>query len=77
VSCRHDSQSVWPTTVDATIQKALAGAVDPRGTILGIGAPCPVPVDAVIGISVAKSGRTTGVGVQPDRTDEGFRVRGR
>jgi hypothetical protein len=51
------------TSVDAAILKALPGAVDPRGTILGIGAPCPVPVDPVIGMSVAKSGRTSGLTV--------------
>ena len=46
---------------DAGIAMVAAGKVDPKGRILGLGVPDPTVADAVVGLSVRKSGRTTRV----------------
>ena len=60
------------SNVDAAIAEVVAGAVDSQGEIVGLGgiasdgsyiasSPANTTVDAVIGMAVAKSGRTTGL----------------
>ncbi|HEX9761002.1 MAG TPA: hypothetical protein VGA40_08780 [Candidatus Acidoferrales bacterium] len=53
-----------PSNVDAAIAAVVPGTVDPNGAILDIGSinPNPVNIDAgVLNLTVAKSGRTTGL----------------
>jgi hypothetical protein len=70
-SCRTTSSNVvgdYPgnlvplgaANVDAALSTARAGAVSSTGEILDIGVPCATPRGAVIGMPVAKSGRTSG-----------------
>ncbi len=47
--------------VDAAVARALSGRVDPSGAILGLGVPCVETEEAAPGMTVEKSGRTTGV----------------
>jgi hypothetical protein len=47
--------------VDAAIAQIVPGTVDTSGSILGIGTISSVPRQPSIGLSVEKSGRTTGV----------------
>lgn len=49
------------TNVDAALAALRAGAMDSRGTILDIGAPSSSTLPASTNMSVAKSGRTTGL----------------
>jgi len=49
--------------VDAAIAQVITGAVEPNGAILDIGLVNSVTAEAVIGQSVKKSGRTTGLTV--------------
>jgi hypothetical protein len=64
--------SITSSNVDAAIAQVVSGAVDDQGEIIGLGgiasdgsyipaAPANTTVAAAIGMSVAKSGRTTGV----------------
>lgn len=46
--------------VDAALSFARSGTVDNTGAILDIGVPCASPIDPAVGMSVTKSGRTTG-----------------
>src|SRR5215510_6743955 len=49
-----------PSNVDAAIAQLRPGAMDANGTILDIGIPSSVVMSPSVGLSVAKSGRTTG-----------------
>ena len=49
------------SNVDAAIATLRAGAMDPRGTIMDIGAPDETIAAPSVGLAVAKSGRTTGL----------------
>lgn len=46
--------------VDAALAVVQTGLMDPTGTILDIGVPCATPVTPQVGLTVSKSGRTTG-----------------
>lgn len=46
--------------VDAALAALQAGQMDPSGKILDIGVPCATPVTPQVGLTVSKSGRTTG-----------------
>src|SRR4030095_17030054 len=48
------------SNVDAAIAQLRPGAMDANGTILDIGIPSSVVMSPSVGLSVAKSGRTTG-----------------
>jgi hypothetical protein len=47
--------------VDVAVARALRGKVDPSGTIMDLGVPCTSVEQAAVGMTVTKSGRTTGV----------------
>jgi hypothetical protein len=47
--------------VDAALSVVRSGQVDTSGAILDIGPPCDTIQNATVGLSVAKSGRTTGL----------------
>ena len=51
----------FESVVDASLASVLPGMVDPNGAILEIGTISSTPVDAFLGQSVKKSGRTTGL----------------
>jgi hypothetical protein len=48
------------SNVDAALSLARTGTVDTTGSIIDIGVPCSEPQAAALGLSVMKSGRTTG-----------------
>jgi hypothetical protein len=48
------------SNVDAAVAQLRPGTMDAAGTILDIGVPSSVPMAPAVGLSVAKSGRTTG-----------------
>ena len=47
--------------VDAAIAEVVAGAVDPRGTIQGIGVPGDQVLEPFLGMKVKKAGRSSGL----------------
>jgi len=49
-----------PSNVDAAIAQLRPGTMDPTGFIEDIGVPSSTTVNPAVGMSVAKSGRTTG-----------------
>lgn len=56
-----DLVQLGKANVDGAIAFARPGMVNSTGEILDIGVPCVTPKTATIGMSVAKSGRTTGL----------------
>jgi hypothetical protein len=55
-----DFSSGATNQVDCALAAVEPDAVDPNGSILGLGSPYPDPVQAQVGLGVTKSGRTTG-----------------
>lgn len=46
--------------VDVAVARAMHGRVDPSGAILDLGVPCTAVQEPAVGMTVQKSGRTTG-----------------
>jgi hypothetical protein len=47
--------------VDVAVARAVRGRVDPSGTILDLGIPCTAIADPAVGMTVEKSGRSSGL----------------
>jgi hypothetical protein len=58
---RRDWVPLGSANVDVAVARVVRGKVDPSGTILGLGVPCTDMQEPAVGLTVQKSGRTSGV----------------